>query len=136
MANWSQLPPQTPKSHKAISTKTSVCLLLHANITVTKNPKLISDKPTGVPLRKTQKVVHMARKCGIDPMLLDNILVLRYVLLLLACSPLLSFSTMISSLPLCIQCLKLAPDVMICSKQTEYYACDRYNRFYKPCLEV
>ena len=135
-ANRSQLPPQTTKFQKATLTKTPVHLLLCAKTAVTNCSKLIPGKPTGIFSRKTQKVIHVAKDYGIDPILRENMLAFRRVLLLLACLLSFSFPAMIGPPPLCIQYFKLAPDVITCLKQTKYHACGRCNRLHKPCLKV
>lgn len=137
MANWFQLPPQTPRSVRSnISAKSLVYLPLHTKIVVTKHLKPIPSKSTGVSSRKTQKVIHVAQERGLNPMLRKNTLMLRCVSLLLACPLLLSFPTMIDPSSLYIQCLKLAPNVMTCSKQTMYHACRHCNWLHKLCLKV
>lgn len=136
VANWSQSLSQTLKSHKATSTKTPICLLSCVNLTVTKNPKPVPGKPIGIFLRKTQKVVYVARKRGINLILRENTLALWHMLLLLARPLFLFFPAVIGPPPLCIQCLKSASDVITCSKQTEYHTCGYCNRLYKSCLEV
>lgn len=137
MANWFQLPPQTPKSVRLnISAKTLVCLPLRTKIIVIKYLKLVPGKLTGVFLKKTQKVVYMTWKHDLNPMFRKNTLVLKHILLLLACPLFLPFLAMASLPLLCIQCLKSASDVIVCSKQIKYHTCEHCNRLYKPCLEV
>ena len=136
IANWSQLPPQTPKSQKVTLTKTPVYLPLHARTAVTNCLKPIPDKPTDIPSRKIQKIIYVARDHDIDPILRENMLALKHVLSLLTRLPPSSFPAVIGPPPLCIQYFKLAPDVMTCAKQTEYHACGCCNRLHKPCLEA
>lgn len=96
------MPPQTSKSQKVTLTKTPIHLPSHAKTAVTNCSKPILGKSTGILLKKTQKVVHMARESSIDPILRENMLALKHVSLLLTHPLLLFFLVMIGLPLLCI----------------------------------
>lgn len=134
----SQSPPETPRSIQATSSsKTPRCTMLTSRPKVSTKPrKPVPGKPTGIPSRKGQKVAHVARDRGLDPMLRENTVALRRVSSLLSRPPPRSFPAVAGPPPMCLRCIKSVPDVTACSRQTEYHACRRCNQLHKPCLQV